>query len=65
MIRTISDEKLRLLAHKAKNLSTEPGDYYDRSSLFLRGLLTRNEVSMSEHNWLSQLRASLTEVGDR
>ena len=62
MIRTISDEKLSRLALKAKNHSTEPGDYYDRAALFLRSLLVKREVSKSEHNWLSQLRASLTEV---
>jgi len=56
-----SKEKLRSLAHRAKGRSTDPGDYWDRASLFLCGLFTRKGLSLKEHNWLTQLKADLTE----
>ena len=56
-----SQEKLRSLAHRAAGRSTDPGDYWDKAGLFLRGLFTRKSLSVQEHNWLAQLKADLTE----
>lgn len=64
MIRTISDDKLRTLAHRAAERSNETGDYWDRAAAFLSDLRPRRDLTKREHNWLSQLRQDLTEVGD-
>ncbi|MFH1571956.1 MAG: hypothetical protein ABIL09_28460 [Gemmatimonadota bacterium] len=57
----VSQERLRILAHRAQERSTDQGDYWDKAAAFLRGLFTRKGLSLREHNWLAQLKADLTE----